>query len=91
MKTLLNIMSLKKEQSLKKIESEIAFLKAKEAAITEQEAAFKAAIKPIRKTISVEEMVEEQNYKPIEREHFYKQVVQLQIEESLEELLKMLD
>lgn len=84
-------MSLKKEQSLKKIESEIAFLKAKEAAITEQEAAFKAAIKPIRKTISVEEMVEEQNYKPIEREHFYKQVVQLQIEESLEELLKMLD
>ena len=91
LKLIQDIMSLKKEQSLEKIESEITILKAKEAKITEQEAAFKAAIKPIRKTISVEEMVKEQNYKPIKREDFYQKVAKLQIEEPLEDLLKMLD
>lgn len=91
LKLIQDILSLKKEQSLEKIASEIAVLKANEAAITAQEAAFKAAIKPIRKTITVEEMVKEQNYKPIKRENFYKKVAKLQIEEPLEDLLKMLD
>jgi len=52
--------------------------------------AFWTAIKPIKKAISIDEMIKEQNYKPIEKERFYKKVTTINIEESLEELLKKL-
>lgn len=86
-----DILSLKKEQSLKKIASEIAVLKEQEADISEQELALKAAVRPTRKTITIEQMIEEQNYRPIKREDFYKKTAQLKIEEPLEDLLNMLD
>lgn len=42
-----------------------------------------------RKTI--EQMIKEQNYEPIEKDEFFKMVDELEIEESIEELLSMLD
>lgn len=48
-------------------------------------------MKPIKKTITIEEMIKEQNYKPIEAEDFFAQAEGLKIEESLEELLAELN
>ena len=47
-------------------------------------------IKPARKKIDLEEMVKEQNYKPIDRKVFFEKLDALQIEEPLEDLLNML-
>lgn len=47
-------------------------------------------IKPIRKKISIEEMIKEQNYKPLERTDFFQKVDDLAIQESTEELISML-
>lgn len=49
------------------------------------------AVKPMRKHVTIEEMIEEQNYKPISREEFYEKIADLNIEEPLEDLLAMLD
>lgn len=48
-------------------------------------------VKPIREEISIEELKKEQGYKPISKEEFDKLVKDLDIEESIEELLSMLD
>ena len=50
-----------------------------------------AMFKGIRKSISVDELKREQNYKGINRGEFDKLVEELNIEESIEELLSMLD
>ena len=47
--------------------------------------------KTTRKTISVEELKREQNYKGIDRAEFDKLVEELDIQEPFEELLQMLD
>lgn len=47
--------------------------------------------KPMRKTISVDELVKEQNFKGIDRAKFDKLIEALDIQEPLEELLAMLD
>ena len=80
------IMDLNSEQSLEKIEQEIKTVKRLESS----EDFDWSAIKPIRKSISVQEMIDEQNYKPIEKKNFRKQVKKLDIQEPLEELLSML-
>ncbi|MEM1215404.1 MAG: hypothetical protein AAGJ82_06960 [Bacteroidota bacterium] len=49
------------------------------------------AIKPLRKSISVQALVKEQAYQPIQKEAFYEKVSELNIREPLEELLAMLD
>jgi len=46
---------------------------------------------PVRKTITVEELKKEQNYQGIDRAEFDKLVEELDIQESFEELLQMLD
>jgi len=48
-------------------------------------------MKPMKKTISIEEMIKEQNYKPIVAKDFFTQAEDLKIEESLEELLAELN
>ncbi len=48
---------------------------------------FWAAIKPIKKTVSINEMIKEQQYKPIKKEGFYKKIASLKIKEPLKELL----
>ena len=47
-------------------------------------------IKPMRKTISVDELASEQDYKPLEREYFFSLTEELAIEEDIDELLAQL-
>jgi len=51
---------------------------------------FWSAVKQIRQSVTIEELIKEQNYKPIKAEEFYKEVAELNIEEPLDELLAML-
>lgn len=48
-------------------------------------------MKPIRKSITIDDMIKEQNYKPIQADAFFAQAEELEIEESLEELLAELN
>jgi len=73
------IMQLNSEQAVAKLEQEAEKINKKDN--------FWAAIKPIKKAISIDEMIKEQNYKPIKKEDFYKKVATINIEEPLEELL----
>lgn len=47
-------------------------------------------IKPMRKTISVDELASEQNYKPLDKEYFFSLTEELAIEEDIDELLAQL-
>lgn len=76
-------MKLDNEEVLSKLEEEVEAI--------QKEEVFWTAIKPLRKTITLEQMIKEQNYKPIEKDEFFKMVDELEIEESIEELLSMLD
>ena len=91
LKLIQDIMQLRNEQSLKKIEKEIESLTKIEKEQETQSDKFKKAVKPIRKSISIDEMIKVQAYKPIEKNTFYKKVSALKIEEPLDELLAMLD
>ena len=82
-KLIQEIMKLDNEKALSKLEEEVEAI--------QQEEIFWTAIKPLRRTITLEQMIKEQNYKPIEKDKFFKMVDELQIEESIEELLSMLD
>ena len=82
-KLIQEIMKLDNEEALSKLEEEVESI--------QQEEVFWTAIKPLRKTITLEQMIKEQNYKPIEKDEFFKVVDELEIEESIEELLSMLD
>lgn len=46
--------------------------------------------KPMRKKIDVEEIKREQNFKPIDKEAFFKKIDELNIEEPLEKLIEMI-
>jgi len=46
--------------------------------------------KPMRKRIDIEELKREQNFKPINKEVFFKKIEELNIEEPLEDLLRMI-
>lgn len=91
LKLIEEIMQLNNEQSLRKIEQEIRSLSAAEKELEQQKAELKDIIKPIKRSISIDDMIREQGYTPIKRDDFYKKVSKLQIEEPLEELLSMLD
>jgi hypothetical protein len=82
-KLIQEIMKLDNEEALSKLEKGVEAI--------HQEKAFWTAIKPLRKTITLEQMIKEQNYKPIDKDEFFKMVDELEIEESIEELLSMLD
>lgn len=77
------ITELESEEELAELEQHINLLRAKQR--------FGDFIKPTRETISVEELKREQNYKPINKAEFDALVVELDIPESIEELLAMLD
>ncbi len=46
--------------------------------------------KPMRKKLDIEELKREQNWKPVNKEAFFKKIDELDIQESLEELLEMI-
>lgn len=50
-----------------------------------------AVFRPMRKTITLAEMEKEQNYTPIDEKTFFDLAEKIGIEESIEELLAMLD
>lgn len=87
LKLIEEILQLKEEQSLRKIEQEIKSLREAE----KKAAQLKSIFKPIRPSISVKEMKKEQAYQPIKKNAFYKKAAKLKIEEPLDELLSMLD
>ena len=73
---------------IRKLEDEALF---EEVENKLQNKAFMESVKPLRKSISIEELKREQNYKPINKEEFFRKVEELAIEEPLEDLLAMLD
>jgi hypothetical protein len=46
--------------------------------------------KPMRKTVSVEQLKKEQNFKPIDKKAFFKKLDALEIEESIDNLIAMI-
>ena len=77
------IMNVNDEQDLLKIEQKIRSVTAKE-----QEDKFGAAIKPVKQSVTIEEMIAQQNYQPLKKNTFHQKVKA--IEEPLEDLLSML-
>ncbi len=61
-----------------------------EAQLNSVEDVLNKVIKPTRKQLTVEDLIQEQNYTPITKEAFYEKVEKLNIEEPLEDLLSML-
>lgn len=85
------IMDLKDEFSINKIEKELAYLNKVEAIKeTTEDEAFWQLVQPVKDDITIEEMIAEQNYKPIEKEAFFAKAKKIEIEEPIEELLAML-
>jgi len=82
-KLIQEIVELNSEHELDELEKSIKMLKLKSK--------HGDIFKKMRKTISVDELVREQNYKGIDRVEFDKLVGELDIQESFEELLSMLD
>lgn len=79
------IIKLDSEHELTRLEDQIdSFHKTDDAGLWE-------AIRPIRKSVTLEELIEEQGYRPITKDEFFSKTSELEFEESLEELLSMLD
>ena len=83
-KIIADIKKIKDEASLLKLEQQLQ-------RIQEHVSIYSKVLTPIKKTITVGEMIKEQNYKPLKREEFFKLAETLEIEESIEELLGQLD
>ena len=60
-------------------------------AIQKEDNIWHTVFKPMRKTITLAEMKVEQNYAPIDEKTFFELAKKVEIEESIEELLAMLD
>jgi len=50
----------------------------------------KKLAKPMRKRLDIEEIKKEQNFKPIDKEAFFKEIDKLNVQESIEDLIKMI-
>ena len=83
-KLIQQIIQLDDEEAISRIEKEV------EQALSIDEK-LNLVIKPIRKSLTIEQMVDEQGYKPIKADEFFKMADEIEWEESLEELLEMLD
>ncbi len=83
-KLIQKIINIDDEISIAKIEDQIE-------AMQKEDNIWQAAIKPMRKTITLAEMKVEQNYIPIDEATFFELAKQVEVEESIEELLAMLN
>lgn len=83
-KLIKEIMSIEDEAQLSKLEDQIDEIHGKTSL-------WQKVIAPIRDHISIDEMIEEQNYMPVSKEEFFKMAQKIEIEESLEDLLAQLD
>ena len=84
-KLIQEIMRIDREEDLSKLEDQI------EALHGQEDTPFWAAIKPVRKTVTLEALIAEQNYQPISKEELFQKTSVLEFDESLEELLALLD
>lgn len=83
-KLIQEIIKIEEESSIAKIENQVK-------AIEEENNIWQTVIKPMRKTISLQQMKQEQNYKPLDAKTFFELAEKVGVEESIEELLAMLD
>ncbi len=90
LKLIQQIMKLENENFLSKIEADVRAFVYSTSNFTKEKESFWAAVKPIKKTPSIDELILQQNYRPIEKKEFYVKVSTLQLEEPLDELLAML-
>jgi len=77
------ILSLNNISLLKKVEETLD-------EISEDDLILQKLNKPMRKKLDIEVLKKEQNYKPINKEAFFKKMDDLNIEEPIEELLAMI-
>lgn len=83
-KLIKEIMSIEDEAQLSKLEVQMDEIQGKSSL-------WQKVIAPTKDSISLKEMIKEQNYKPISKEEFFQMAEELEIEESLEDLLAQLD
>lgn len=79
------IINLEDETALSKLEHQVAALHQRD------DLRFLEAIKPVGKSTTLDEMIASQQYTPPTKETFFSQTEALEWDESLEELLEMLD
>ncbi len=82
-KLIQEIISLEDEEGIAKLEEQVTFWHQKDK--------FREAVKPIRQEVSLNQMMAEQHYQPVQKEEFFRKAKKLNIEESLEDLLSALD
>ena len=75
------------EQMLQKELQEVAKTKKPDVL---QELMLQEMVKPMRKTITVEQLKKEQDYQPFSIKEYEEMVVELDIQEDVDDLLKML-
>jgi len=83
LKIINRILSLKDTHTLKIIEKSLEDVELNKDVINKLN-------KPMRKSIDVEQLKKEQNYKPVNKKEFFRKIKELNIEEPLEELLGMI-
>ena len=57
---------------------------------SDQEELLRRIAKPTRRKLDIEELKREQNWRPIDKESFFKKIEDLAIEEPLDELIEMI-
>lgn len=79
------IINIEDESELSKLEHQV------EEFHPQGDTRFLEAIKPVQKSTSLEEMISHQQYTRPQKEAFFSQTAELEWDETLEELLEMLD
>jgi len=82
---ILEIMRIDREEDLRVLEDQVEALHRKD------DFRFMEVVKPIRKSVTLEALIAEQDYHPIQKEAFFQRTSELEFDESLEELLSQLD
>ncbi|WKN46160.1 hypothetical protein [Tunicatimonas pelagia] len=77
------IMEMHDTSKLKKVDSAIHKIVAEEEVLH-------ALARPMRKKMNIEELKEEQNFKPINKKDFFEKIDELNVEESIDKLLEMI-
>lgn len=78
------IMLLKDDQKLKKVQITLKELS------EDKEDIIQKLSKPMRKKLDIEELKKEQNFKPINKLDFFSKIDELNVEEPLEDLIRMI-
>lgn len=79
------IMKIEEESLLKKIEQDV------EQGLEQLSSIWDKVIVPTKKTISLKQMIKDQNYLPISNNEFFELAEDLKIEDPLEDLLAQLN